>query len=51
MTTLTLQDVADLAQVQRPVVSMWLKRRMVRGVSIPFATPVATVDRRRALLS
>ncbi|MCV7078834.1 hypothetical protein [Mycobacterium szulgai] len=44
MTTLTLQDVADLAKVQRPVVSMWRKRRMVRGVSIPFPTPVATVD-------
>lgn len=44
MTTLTLQDVADLAKVQRPVVSMWRKRPMVRGVSMPFPAPVATVD-------
>ncbi|BBZ38608.1 hypothetical protein [Mycobacterium conspicuum] len=44
MTTLTLQDVADLAKVQRPVVSMWRKRPMVRGVSIPFPDPVDTVD-------
>lgn len=42
--TLTLQDVADLAKVQRPVVSMWRKRPMVRGVSIPFPDPVDTVD-------
>jgi hypothetical protein len=44
--TLTLQDVADLAKVQRPVVSMWRKRPVVRGVSIPFPAPVATVDGR-----
>lgn len=44
MITLTLQDVADLAKVQRPVVSVWRKRPMVRGVSIPFPAPVATVD-------
>ncbi len=44
MHTLTLQDVADLAKVQRPVVSMWRKRPMVRGVSIPFPDPVDTVD-------
>ncbi len=44
MITLTLQDVADLAKVQRSVVSMWRKRPMVRGVSIPFPAPVATVD-------
>ncbi len=44
MTTLTLQDVADLAKVQRPVVSVWRKRPMVRGVSIPFPDPVDTVD-------
>lgn len=41
---LTLQDVADLAKVRRPVVSMWRKRPIVRGVSIPFPAPVATVD-------
>lgn len=33
MNTLTLQDVADLAKVRRPVVSMWRKRPIVRGVS------------------
>jgi hypothetical protein len=44
VTTLTLQDVADLAKVRRPVVSMWRKRPMVRGVSMPFPEPVATVD-------
>jgi len=41
--TLTLQDVADLAKVQRPVVSVWRKRPLVRGVSMPFPAPVATV--------
>ena len=44
MHTLTLQDVADLAKVRRPVVSMWRKRPMVRGVSMPFPDPVETVD-------
>jgi hypothetical protein len=44
VTTLTLQDVADLAKVQRPVVSMWRKRPTVRGVPIPFPDPVDTVD-------
>nr|WP_318546780.1 hypothetical protein [Mycobacterium lepraemurium] len=44
MSTLTLQDVADLAKVRRPVVSMWRKRPIVRGVSIPFPEPVETVD-------
>ena len=38
--TLTLQDVADLAKVRRPVVSMWRKRRTVRGVDMPFPDPV-----------
>jgi hypothetical protein len=42
--TLTLQDVADLAKVRRPVVSMWRKRPVVRGVSMPFPEPVETVD-------
>jgi hypothetical protein len=42
--TLTMQDVADLAKVRRPVVSMWRKRPTVRGVSIPFPAPVSTVD-------
>jgi hypothetical protein len=42
--TLTLQDVADLAKVRRPVVSMWRKRPIVRGVSMPFPEPVEIVD-------
>ncbi|OBG13693.1 hypothetical protein A5765_12200 [Mycolicibacterium celeriflavum] len=41
---MTLQDVADLAKVRRPVVSMWRKRPMVRGVSLPFPDPVGTVN-------
>ena len=44
MNTLTLQDVADLAKVRRPVVSMWRKRPIVRGVSIPFPEPVGIID-------
>lgn len=44
MSTLTLQDVADLAKVRRQVVSMWRKRPMVRGVSLPFPEPVETVN-------
>ncbi|SON62382.1 hypothetical protein MSIMFI_03907 [Mycobacterium simulans] len=44
MNTLTLQDVADLAKVRRPVVSMWRKRPIVRGVSIPFPEPVEVID-------
>lgn len=43
MSTLTLQDVADLAKVRRPVVSMWRKRPVVHGVSMPFPEPVAVV--------
>ncbi len=43
MSTLTLQDVADLAKVRRPVVSMWRKRPVVRGVLMPFPEPVETV--------
>jgi hypothetical protein len=43
VSTLTLQDVADLAKVRRPVVSMWRKRPTVRGVSLPFPEPVAVV--------
>lgn len=44
MNTLTMQDVADLAKVRRPVVSMWRNRRSVRGVSMPFPAPVETID-------
>lgn len=43
MAMLTLQDVADLAKVRRPVVTMWKKRPTVRGVSMPFPEPVTTV--------
>lgn len=38
--TLTLQDVADLARVRRPVVSMWRKRPRVRGQHVPFPDAV-----------
>ncbi|WP_370945340.1 hypothetical protein AB5J62_40665 [Amycolatopsis sp. cg5] len=38
--TLTLQDVANLAHVRRPVVSMWRKRPSVRGQYVPFPDPV-----------
>lgn len=41
---LTLQDVADLANVQRPVVSMWRKRPRVRGEIVPFPNPVSDLD-------
>lgn len=41
--TLTLQDIADLARVRRPVVSMWRKRPRIRGELIPFPAPVQTV--------
>ena len=44
MQTMTLRDVADLAKVRRPVVSMWRNRLSVRGVSRPFPTAVETVD-------
>ena len=40
--TLTLRDIADLAGVQRPVVSMWRKRVSVRGQQAQFPRPVAT---------
>jgi hypothetical protein len=43
MNTLTLQDVANLAKVRRPVVSMWRKRPVVRGVPMPFPAAVDTV--------
>jgi hypothetical protein len=37
---LTLQDIADLARVRRPVVSMWRNRPRVRGQHVPFPDPV-----------
>jgi hypothetical protein len=41
--TLTLQDVADLAHVSRPVVSMWRRRPRVLGRVVPFPQPVTSV--------
>ncbi|OBH30774.1 hypothetical protein A5692_18765 [Mycobacterium sp. E342] len=41
---MTMQDIADLAKVRRPVVSMWRNRASVRGVSMPFPSPVETID-------
>lgn len=38
--TLTLQDIADLARVQRPVVSMWRNRPLARGRRVPFPVSV-----------
>ncbi len=38
-----MQDVADLAKVRRPVVSMWRKRRSTRGVPAQFPSPVDVV--------
>ena len=43
--TLTMTDVALLAGVARPVVSMWRKRVQVRGETIPFPAPKLTVGR------
>ena len=43
MTTLTMQDIADLARVTRPAVSQWRKRPIVRGESFPFPTAVSTI--------
>lgn len=40
-TTLTLADVAVVADVQRPVVSVWRRRASVDGVELPFPDPVA----------
>lgn len=41
---MTLQDVADLARVRRPVVSMWRNRPRVRGQHVPFPDPVEFSD-------
>src|SRR5699024_9127967 len=43
--TLTLQDIADLAWVRRPVVSMWRRREQVGGETIPFPTPIGVRER------
>lgn len=39
-----MQDIADLAKVRRPVVTVWRKRPKVRGVSLPFPQPVDEID-------
>ncbi|GHJ12234.1 hypothetical protein [Micromonospora sp. AKA38] len=39
--TLTLRDIADLAKVERAVVSMWRRRPRVRGQHMPFPRAVA----------
>ena len=41
--TLSMSDIATLAHVQRPVVSMWRARPRARGVRFPFPAPVTTV--------
>ena len=40
--TLTLRDIAELAGVQRAVVSMWRRRPRVHGQDHPFPRPAAT---------
>ena len=40
--TLTLTDIARLAGVSRPVVSMWRKRPRTRGEVVPFPEPAFT---------
>ncbi|MCM3523444.1 hypothetical protein M3677_17700, partial [Curtobacterium sp. P97] len=40
---LTLTDIAHLAGVQRPAVSMWRTRTRVRGTAVPFPEPVQIV--------
>lgn len=42
--TVTMQDIAQLARVQRHVVSMWRSRPTVRGERIPFPEPVPSTD-------
>lgn len=42
--TLTMQDIAVLAGVQRAVVSAWRARPTVRGRSIPFPEPIDGLD-------
>ena len=44
MQTLTMQQIADLTGVQRPVVSMW--RRRSESSDVPFPQPLASADLR-----
>jgi hypothetical protein len=39
--TMTMSDIAALAGVRRPVVSVWRKRPVVAGETVPFPEPVA----------
>jgi hypothetical protein len=41
--TVTLQDIADLAHVRRHVVTMWRSRPRVRGRNLPFPDAVSSV--------
>ncbi|QDP94878.1 hypothetical protein FOE78_02145 [Microlunatus elymi] len=41
--TLTLQDIATLAKVRRPVVSMWRRRPSVRGQKFDFPAAITTI--------
>lgn len=38
---LTASEIADLARVKRPVISMWRRRATLRGEYLPFPAPVA----------
>ena len=38
--TMTMSDIAALAGVRRPVVSVWRKRPVVAGETVPFPDPV-----------
>ncbi|MCQ9367136.1 helix-turn-helix domain-containing protein [Brevibacterium sp. 91QC2O2] len=38
---LTMQDIANLAQVSRPAVSQWRRRDTIRGAHVPFPSPVS----------
>lgn len=40
--TLTMTDIAELAQVSRAVVSMWRNRPSIHGRTIPFPQPVSS---------
>lgn len=42
--TMTLQDIADLAQVRRHVVTMWRARPTVRGRNLSFPGPISKAD-------
>lgn len=42
--TVSLQDIADLAQVRRHAVSMWRRRPRARGQNLPFPEPVTSPE-------